>query len=206
MSEEQRRFAAIMLTDIVGYTAMTQKNESLALQLLQSHNELLRPVFPQHLGREIKTIGDAFLVEFDSASDAFLCAVEIQDLLHKYNKTIPSKDMQYPDSDWTSLWRGRAPGKRRVWKRREHLCENSTTCAPGGICVSEQVYEKVLDKSPYQFKKLPTPELKNVLNPVEVYLVLLPWLSDTSQDKPKEKNSIPSIKQRLAVLPLIEHR
>jgi len=187
-----------MLTDIVGYTAMTQKNESLALQLLQSHNELLRPAFQRHLGREIKTIGDAFLVEFESAVDAFLCALDIQDLLSKYNKNIPSKDMQIQIRVGVH-WGEVVHQENDVFGNSVNICSRIQPLAPpGGICISERVYEKVKDKSPYPFQKLPTPELKNVSEQVEVYQVLLPGVSNVP---PVQKGSI-SIKQRLAVLPL----
>jgi len=56
-----------MFTDIVGYTALTQADESQALQGLERHNRLLRPFFLKSHGREVKTMGDSFTVEFDSA-------------------------------------------------------------------------------------------------------------------------------------------
>src|SRR5579875_1671401 len=58
----ERRLAAIMFSDIVGYTAMTRSNEELALELLEEHRGLLAPIFQKHRGRVVKTIGDAYLV------------------------------------------------------------------------------------------------------------------------------------------------
>ena len=75
---EQRKLAAIMFTDMVGYSALSQRNEALALTLLHEHQQLLRPIFAQHGGREVKATGDGFLVEFGSALQSLRCAMGIQ--------------------------------------------------------------------------------------------------------------------------------
>ena len=72
------------------YTTMTEKNEAVALTLLEEHRQLLRPVFARHGGREVKTVGDGFLVELPSALEAVRCALEIQQLMQERSQNIPS--------------------------------------------------------------------------------------------------------------------
>src|SRR5271170_1948403 len=74
-----------MFTDTVGYTAATQADEARTLDLLRDQPDVVRPLLAAHRGREIKSTGDGFLVEFDSALRALQCAVDIQRRLHDRN-------------------------------------------------------------------------------------------------------------------------
>src|ERR1700716_4706735 len=87
---EQGKLAAIMFTDMVGYSALAQRDESLALELLDEHRALLRPAFLKHQGQEVKTIGDGFLVEFARAVAAVHGAVELQEALAQRNLGAPA--------------------------------------------------------------------------------------------------------------------
>ena len=75
---ETRKLAVIMFTDMVGYSKKVGENETEALALLAEHNAVLRPQIEAHNGNVIKTIGDAFMADFDSAANAVNCAAEIQ--------------------------------------------------------------------------------------------------------------------------------
>ena len=170
---EQRKLAAIMFTDMVGYSALTQKNETLALKLLEEHRRLLRPLFRQHDGSEIKTIGDAFLIEFTSALDAVHCAVEIQKVLAEHNASSRESvkiqiriglhlgDIVYREND--VLGDG-----VNVASRIEPLAK------PGGICLSQQVYDQVHNKFTGRFVRLGAVDLKNIQAPLNIYRLVPP--------------------------------
>ena len=145
VNDGTRRLAALVFTDMVGYTSLSQKNEALALELLEEHRRLLRPLFPKHNGREIKTMGDAFLVEFASALEALRCAFDIQQLLNELDVNRPPEkrillrigihlgDVVHSKNDV----QGDAVN---VASRIEPLA------SPGGISITEQVYQQIRNK------------------------------------------------------------
>ncbi len=193
MSQGQRRLAAIIFTDMVGYTALTQSDEARSLDLLDKHNHILRPFFTNFHGREVKTIGDSFLVEFDSALDATNCAIEIQRSLHEYNTTSPK--------DWKINLRigihlgdvVRSTGDIfgdavNIASRLQPLAE------PEGICISGQVYDQIRNKIRQPFVKMDAHDLKGVRFPIDVYKIEMPWDDNTEQLSHLDS-------KRIAVLP-----
>jgi len=78
-----------MFTDMVGYTALAQRNESLSLALVDEQRRLIRPILNKHNGREVKTIGDALLLEFSSALEAVRCSYDIQRAAREFNISSP---------------------------------------------------------------------------------------------------------------------
>ena len=167
--EGERRLAAIMFTDMVGFTALAQEDEEMAMRLLEEQRKILRPIIARHGGREVKTIGDAFLVEFTSSLEAVNCAGEIQSAL-KGETAADSRtkialrigihlgDVIHAEGDV-------AGDAVNVASRIEPLAP------PGGVCVSAQVRDSVLNKTRYAFNSIGTPKLKNVTAPVEVYQI-----------------------------------
>lgn len=194
MSQSERRLAAIMFTDIVGYTTLTQNNETLALKLLERHRDLIRPALSRYGGREVKTIGDAFLVEFGSALQATECAFEIQKILHEYNESA---------SDKISLKIGIHVGdvihtQGDVYGDAVNIASRIEPLAKGGgVCISGQVYDQVRNKILYQTTKLETGPLKNISLPTDVYRLDLPWERGDVPDN----IALPS--NRIAVLPFV---
>src|SRR5450432_1512591 len=84
---DHRKLAAIMFTDMVGFSALSQRDEALALELLEEHRGIVRAFLALHGGREVKTMGDGFLLEFPSALAAVQAAGEIQQALHTRNES-----------------------------------------------------------------------------------------------------------------------
>jgi adenylate cyclase len=186
-----RRLAAIMFTDIVGYTALAQENEGIALELLEQHRQLLRPIFAKHRGREVKTIGDAFLVEFGSALEATLCAIDVQHSVHSLNLERGGKlqiRVGIHVGDIVSQGNDVLGDTMNVASRIEPIAE------PGGICISEPVFDQVRNKIPNELEKLEPKTLKNVRFPMDLYRVILPWTVQTAA-------SASSAPTGLAVLP-----
>ena len=192
-----RRLSAIMFTDMVGYSSLTQKNEALALELLEEHRKLLRPLFVAHGGREIETAGDSFFVEFTSAVEATQCAIEIQILLHERNLLQPTErqillriglhigDVVYVENHVHG-------DGVNIAARLEPLA------TPGGICLSEDVARQIRNKIDHEIVPLGAERLKNISMSMNIYCVALPWIAVNTPPAPKSNP-----KKRIPVWPIL---
>ena len=168
---EQRRLAAIMFTDMVGFSVLAQRDEALALDLLEEHRTLLRTVFSKHQGREIKTIGDGFLIEFASALAAVNSAVEIQDVLARRNVDA-SADRLFQVRIGIHLGDVLPRGDDIVGDGVNIAARIEPLADSGGIAVTQQVFDQVYNKIPQTLARIGRVELKNIQRPVEVYRIV----------------------------------
>lgn len=186
-----------MFTDMAGYTALTQRDESLALDLLEKQKGILLPLIRTFGGVPIKTIGDAHLAEFDSALAAVQCAMEIQRKISEHNLSVSANesfklrigihigDVIHKDNDVFG-------DAVNIAARLEPVAD------PGGVCISQQVYDQIQNKVQFRLERLPARQLKNVNPRIDIYKVIdmesyLSNMGASELDLPKE---------RIAVLPL----
>jgi TolB-like protein/class 3 adenylate cyclase/Flp pilus assembly protein TadD len=173
-TEEQRKLAAIMFTDMVGYSALSQRDEKLAQELLEEHRRLLRKIFPRFNGSEIKTIGDAFLVEFGSALEAAQCAIEIQRTLAKRDADA-SADRQIQVRIGVHIGDVVHRGGDVYGDGVNIASRIEPVAGPGGICVSMDVERQIRNALEARFEKLAPTELKNISVPMDLFRIVLPW-------------------------------
>jgi adenylate cyclase len=161
-----------MFTDTVGFSAAAQTNESAALRLLAEQAGVVRPVLQSFHGREIKSTGDGFLVEFESALRATECAIEIQRQLRERN----SRPGRVPIQVRIGIHLGdiEQQGTDILGDAVNIAARVEPEAEPGGVCVSQQVYDQVRSKLPNTFEKLPPRELKNLSFPVDLYRIVMP--------------------------------
>lgn len=190
---EHRKLAAIMFTDMVGYSALAQKNESLAIEMLEEHRVVLRSLFPKYGGREIDTTGDAFFVEFSSALEAVRCAVEIQRSIYARNKTV-LEEKQINIRIGVHLGDVVVRGAGILGDGVNIAARIEPLATPGGICVSEDVARQIHNKFDFQLRKLSQQTLKNIQLPMGIYAVQLPWIPE-----PPQSDSLPLMAGDLAI-------
>jgi adenylate cyclase len=190
-NSEQRKLAAIMFTDMVGYSALSQRDDKLALELLEDHRQLLREIFPRFNGTEIKTIGDAFLIEFNSALEAAQCAIEIQRTLAKRNHDVMSDrriELKIGIHIGDVVHRG-----GDVYGDGVNIASRIEPLAgAGGICVSMDVERQIRNALEARFEKLAPTELKNISVPMDLFRIVLPWEQRTPSVAGFETESIPT--------------
>jgi class 3 adenylate cyclase/TolB-like protein len=172
LERAQRRLAAILSADVVGYSRLMCADEEGTLAQLKGHRRgLVDPKIAEHHGRIVKTTGDGMLVEFASVVDALRCAVEVQRGMAERNAEVPQdKRIEFRvgihQGDIIIEGDDIFGDGVNVAARLEGLAE------PGSICVSGRVQEDAYGKLDIPFEDMGEQPLKNISRPVRVYRVV----------------------------------
>ena len=201
----ERRLAAVLAADMVGFSRLMEVDETGTLARLKTHRiELIDPAIAKNRGRIIKTTGDGMLVEFHSIVDAVLCAAEIQRRMARRNADVPP-------ARWMQFRIGINLGDVivenddifgdgvNVAARLEGLAE------PGGICVSGAVRDQVGQRlEDIEFEDLGDQSVKNIARPIRAFRVRFESATTTTPERAKDAAvaTTSSKKPSIAVLPL----
>lgn len=183
-----RQLAAIMFTDIEGYTALMQQNEESAIRVRNKHRQIFNSITQKHKGKILQYYGDGTLSIFDSAIDAVTCGIEMQ-LGFQDDPSIPVRigihtgDIIFSDEEIIG-------DSVNVASRIESLS------VPGSVFISDKVYDEIKNQESIKTSMLRTFKLKNVEKPIEVYAIsnvglVVPKIEDNEDKTTKESASLP---------------
>jgi len=189
---QSRQLAAIMFTDIVGYTALMGTDEKKAFELLQKNRDLQRPVIEEFNGKLIKELGDGIMASFNSVSDAVYAAIKIQERCFaeanfQLRIGVHLGDVVFENED--------------VFGNGVNIASRIQAIAePGGIYISESVQLNIANKQGIATRFVRLEPFKNVIEPVKIYRVLVApgMVGETAENKLTVANG-----NSIAVLPFV---
>ena len=179
MAEHKRKLAAIVFTDIVGFTKITADDQTLATSLLDTQRDLLKPLVENHNGKWLKEMGDGLILIFETVTDAVNCCIKIQETakniehlnlrigMHEGEILLMENDVIGDDVNIAS----------RI----------EAFSAPGGIAISNKVNDAIARESHFTTKYLGKPKLKGVGQSVEVYCINSHGLPETNMSEVSAK-------------------
>ena len=169
MAREQRRLAAIVAADVVGYSRLMGGDESGTLAALKAlRHELVDPKIADHGGRLVKTTGDGLLVEFASVVDAVSCAIDLQTAMAEQNVDVP-EDRRMVFRIGVNEGDIIVDGDDIFGDGVNVAARMQEIAPPGGLCVSSRVYDDVRNRLDAFFEDGGERALKNIARPVQVY-------------------------------------
>ena len=202
----ERRLAAILLTDMVGYSRlMGLDEESTIVRHKTYRDEIIDPRISAHGGRIVKTTGDGVLVEFPSIVDAVKCAIEVQQAMAGRDVDIP-EDLRIHYRIGINLGDIVIEGDDIQGDGVNIAARLETMAPPGGICISGGAYEQIRDRIEAAFTDLGENEVKNISRPVRVWQ-WLPAASGVTEDRASDSSAVVALplpdKPSIAVLPFV---
>jgi len=193
----ERRLAAILAADVVGYSALMERDEAGTYQrLLRGRKELFEPEIQRRHGRIFKVMGDGLLAEFASVVDAVECAVSLQRGLFERNTGLAEEE-RIDVRIGVNLGEVIVEDDDRYGEGVNIAARLQQVAEPGGICVSGKVAREVEKKLSFAFESMGDQQVKNIAEPIPIYRVVISDAAPVAQAKPLSIPDRPSI----AVLP-----
>lgn len=165
-----KKLAAIMFTDVVGSSSKMGSDEARTISLLNQHFDIMRPVISQYHGKTLKKLGDGLLAYFDSAADAVSCGIAVQQSMRRKNlRTHPSNVLQHR----IGIHLGDIyVDDREVMGDGVNIASRlQAEAEPGGLCISQTVYDVVKGKLRIEAVPLGPRKLKNIKHDIPVYQI-----------------------------------
>ena len=177
-SKIERKLAAIMFTDIVGFTKIMEDDESAALSILENQQSLINPLVNEYKGNIIKKTGDGFLIDFPSTVEAVECATKMQDSIKLYNNNDDNLEFHIRIGihlgDIVILGDDILGSGVNIASRIEPLA------SPDGICITDAVYQSVKSRLKLDAQRITEVDLKHIDDKYTIYK--LPKHSETEHD------------------------